>query len=51
MSDERPLPIPAGTIAEEKRIRLVSAHRYRETQPAFNQPASDTIPGEGSGDQ
>lgn len=48
---ERPLPSPTGTITDIKRVRTSMAHRYRETQPQVNQPAQDTITGEGSGDQ
>lgn len=47
----RPIPVPTGTEAEITRMRKVIAHRMREQQPQINQPSSDTVPGEGSGDQ
>lgn len=47
----RPIPNPSGTLAEITRIRKVIAHRMREPQPQINEPSSDTVPGEGSGDQ
>lgn len=48
---ERPLPLPVGTVTDITRVRGVMTHRYRESQPQVNQPAQDTIPGKGSGDQ
>ena len=48
---ERPIPKPTGTVSDITRVRGVMSHRYRETQPQVNQPAQDTIPGAGSGDQ
>lgn len=44
---------PSGvTNAETLRlIRTVSRARYREIQPAFNQPRQDTIPGASSHDE
>lgn len=49
--DERLLPEPTGTVTDITKIRTVMAHRFREQQPQMNQPSSDTLPGEGSGDQ
>lgn len=49
--DERPIPMPVGTVSDITRVRGVMTHRYRESQPQVNQPAQDTVPGEGSGDQ
>lgn len=49
--NERPVPKPQGTPVEITRVRRTTTHRYRETQPQFNQPAMDTVPGAGSGDQ
>lgn len=48
---ERPLPRPSGNITADTRVRYITVDRYRETQPAMNQLAQDTIPGTGSGDQ
>jgi len=48
MSD---LSSPEGTVTDITCLRRVMAHRYRESQPQVNQPAQDTLPGEGSGDQ
>lgn len=48
---QRPLPFPQGTFTEITRKRGIMAHRFREQQPQINEPSSDTIPGEGSGDQ
>lgn len=48
---DRPLPLPEGTEADIIRRRGIMAHRFREQQPQINEPSSDTIPGEGSGDQ
>lgn len=48
---ERPVPKPTGSVVDITRIRGVMTHRYRESQPQVNQPAQDTIPGAGSGDQ
>ena len=48
---ERPLPTPTGTEDDIIRVRTIMAHRFREQQPQVNQPSSDTVPGEGSGDQ
>lgn len=48
---ERPVIKPSGSVTDITRIRGVMAHRYRESQPQINQPAQDTIPGKGSGDQ
>lgn len=48
---ERSLALPEGSVSDITRVRGVMTHRYRETQPQVNQPAQDTIPGTGSGDQ
>jgi hypothetical protein len=48
---ERLLPTPTGTEDDITRVRTVMVHRFREQQPQVNQPSSDTVPGEGSGDQ
>lgn len=48
---ERPVPKPQGTVSDITRVRRSTTHRYRETQPQFNQPAMDTVPGSGSADQ
>lgn len=48
---ERAIPKPVGSTTDITKVRGVMAHRYREAQPQVNQPAQDTIPGEGSGDQ
>lgn len=43
---------PVGEDAEElKLVRTVSRSRYREIQPAFNQPRQDTLPGASSHDE
>lgn len=43
---------PDGADAEElTMIRTVSRARYREVQPAYNQPRQDTIPGASSVDE
>lgn len=42
---------PTGAVADITRTRGVTAHRFREQQPQINEPASDTIPGKGSGDE
>ena len=47
----RPVPKPSGNVISDTRIRRVTVDRYRETQAGLNQPAQDTIPGTGSGDQ
>lgn len=47
----KPIPDPSGTEADIRRIRRVMSHRFREQQPQINEPSSDTLPGEGSGDQ
>ncbi len=47
----RPISTPSGSVTDITRVRGVMTHRYRESQPQVNQPAQDTIPGEGSGDQ
>lgn len=51
--NDRPIPKPQNgvTPTEFTRVRSVMTSRYREQQPMINQPAQDTIPGEGSGDQ
>jgi hypothetical protein len=51
MTDERPIPVPTGTVTDITRVRTVMTHRHRESQPQVNQPYQDTIPGTGSGDQ
>lgn len=48
---ERPIPKPSGNVTSDTRVRRITIDRYRETQPAMNQPLQDTVPGEGSGDQ
>lgn len=48
---ERPIPKPSGNVVNDTAVRTTMTHRYREVQPAVNQPAQDTVPGEGSGDQ
>lgn len=52
MSDTPIEPIE-GTVASDQIIlkRGFNVHRLRENQPAVNQPAQDSIPGAGSGDQ
>lgn len=47
----RQLPLPTGGVDDIKRVRRVYVHRHREEQSQVNQPAQDTVPGEGSGDQ
>lgn len=43
---------PEGEDAENVTlIRTVSRARYREVQPAFNQPRQDTLPGASSVDE
>jgi hypothetical protein len=41
------IPKPSGVTHAEtlSLVRTVSRSRYREVQPAFNQPRQDTIPG------
>lgn len=51
MTTERPIPKPTGTVADIIRVLGTMSHRFREQQPAINQPYQDTIPGAGSGDQ
>lgn len=51
MATERLIPTPSGDLEDITKIRTVMAHRFREQQPQMNQPSSDTLPGEGSGDQ
>jgi hypothetical protein len=51
MAEVEHLPTPSGTVTDITKIRTVMAHRYREQQPQVNEPSSDTLPGEGSGDQ
>ena len=47
----RDLPMPEGTVSDIKRVRLVMSHRIHEERSEINQPASDKVPGSGSGDQ
>lgn len=47
----RPVPKPSGNVTNDTRLRRVTVDRYREMQAGLNQPAQDTIPGAGSGDQ
>lgn len=49
--EERPIPVPTGTVSDITKVRSVMSHRHREQQPQVNQPYQDTIPGSGSGDQ
>lgn len=51
MADVENLPTPTGSVADITRVRSVTVHRFREQQPQMNEPASDTLPGQGSGDQ
>ena len=48
---ERELPLPNGSVSDIKRVRLVMARRVHEERSEINQPASDKVPGRGSGDQ
>lgn len=48
---ERPIPKPSGNTTADTRLRRITVDRYREVQPSMNQPAQDTVPGAGSGDQ
>lgn len=48
---EREIPLPSGTVTDIKRVRSVMSHRVHEERSEINQPASDKVPGEGSGDQ
>lgn len=45
------LSTPQGTVTDIKRVRGITVHRHREEQNQVNQPAQDTVPGTGSGDQ
>lgn len=47
------IPKPDAEDEAEELIlkRGATRSRYRETQPAFNQPRQDTLPGASSGDQ
>jgi hypothetical protein len=47
----RDLPLPEGTVTDITRVRRTFVHRHREEHSQINQPAQDTVPGEGSGDQ
>lgn len=51
MSDTPIEPIEDGTSEQIILKRGFMVHRLRETQPAVNQPAQDSVPGAGSGDQ
>lgn len=51
MSEVDYIPSPSGTVSDITKVRKVMAHRVREQQPQINEPSSDTVPGEGSGDQ
>lgn len=51
MSDTPIEPIEDTTSDQIILKRGFSVHRLRENQPAVNQPAQDSIPGAGSGDQ
>lgn len=48
---ERELPLPQGTVTDIKRVRSVMSPRVHEERSEINQPASDKVPGSGSGDQ
>jgi len=51
VTEERLLPVPSGTVTDIVRVRRAPVGRFREQQPALNQPMQDTVPGSGSGDQ
>lgn len=46
-----PKPLEIATAEEIIIRRNISRSRHRETQPAYNEPRQDTLPGASSGDQ
>jgi hypothetical protein len=48
---DRPIPTPSGTPTDIIKVFRIMANRRRETQPEVNQPFSDSVPSDGSGDQ
>lgn len=46
-----PRPSEEDEAADLIFVRGTTRSRYRETQPAFNQPRQDTLPGASSGDE
>jgi hypothetical protein len=48
---EIPKPTSVDDAESLLMIRSVTRSRYREMQPAFNQPRQDTLPGASSADE